>query len=541
MRLYGILILTTFLISVYTLTSAGKFHIVDEVSLFALTESAALRGEADTNAIAWTQWVNSPGEVLGAFGRDDEVYSKKGPAPAIFAVPWYWLLRAFALIGVHFGILQGTLLWNGFVTAVTAALLWLTATRLGYDDRVGMTLGLLYGLCTIAWPYANHFFGEPSSALSLLLTFYGLITWQKRRHIGWMWLAGAGAGAAIGTVAAHLILVIIISLYALYIWLQSDRKRLHEAIAFITPILITGLLLAAYNTIRFDDLFTTGYHFSAGEGFTTPILEGAWGLLFSPYRSLFLHTPLLILMPIALIIYCRHHRAEGIMIIALSTALIVLYSLWWMWWGGFAWGPRLLVPLTPFWMLTFAPLLAKNSILKIWPLALLSFGVQLLSVLFNYVNYEIRLRTYFPTDFADPLAYGPPAQNLRDFWYSPVFGQVHLLQTDLWANLDLAWIWRTADGPSVQWSVAGLGAGAILMGIVTLSYYHKCLTAPQRENLFSKAWFLMPCLTCLLIPTWINAASQNPHYGQSGQGYRAVLAQICQQETPQLEKAPSSL
>ena len=88
-RSFGILVLVALLWSVYMLTSAGKFHIVDEVSLFAVTESIATRGSVDTNAIAWTQWVNSPGEVLGAFGPGGEVYSKKGPAPAVLAVPWY--------------------------------------------------------------------------------------------------------------------------------------------------------------------------------------------------------------------------------------------------------------------------------------------------------------------------------------------------------------------------------------------------------------------------------------------------------------------
>ena len=86
-RFYGLTILIAFLVSVYTMTSSGKFHIIDEVSLFAVTESLSLRGEMDTNAIAWSQWVNSPGEVLGAFGEDSEVYSKKGPAPAVLVVP----------------------------------------------------------------------------------------------------------------------------------------------------------------------------------------------------------------------------------------------------------------------------------------------------------------------------------------------------------------------------------------------------------------------------------------------------------------------
>jgi hypothetical protein len=173
-RLSGQLILFALLVTVYTLTNAGLFHIIDEVSLFAVTESLGQRGAVDTNAIAWSQWVNSPGEVLGAFGPDGEVYSKKGPAPAFLSVPWYWLITLFARLGLPWGLLQGTMLWNGVITAATAILLWMTAARLGYNERTGAILGLLFGLGTIAWPYANHLFGEPLSAFSLLLCFYGL-------------------------------------------------------------------------------------------------------------------------------------------------------------------------------------------------------------------------------------------------------------------------------------------------------------------------------------------------------------------------------
>ena len=49
-RVYGLSILIAFLVSIYVMTSAGKFHIIDEVSLFAVTESLALRGDVD-NAI----------------------------------------------------------------------------------------------------------------------------------------------------------------------------------------------------------------------------------------------------------------------------------------------------------------------------------------------------------------------------------------------------------------------------------------------------------------------------------------------------------
>ena len=144
-RRYGVVLLVALLFSIYTFTNSSKFHVVDEVSLFGVTESIALHGAVDTNAIAWTQWVNSPGEVLGAFGPEGDVYSKKGPAPAFVAVPWYLVLRSFAKLNVSLGLLQGTLLWNGLVTALTAALVWLAASQLGYSDRVGALLGLLFG------------------------------------------------------------------------------------------------------------------------------------------------------------------------------------------------------------------------------------------------------------------------------------------------------------------------------------------------------------------------------------------------------------
>src|SRR5688500_14123651 len=126
-----------------------------------------------------------------------------------------------------------------------------------------------------------------------------------------------------------------------------------------------------------------------------------------------------------------------------------------MWWGGFAWGPRFLVPLAPFFVLWLAPWVNELThegglvigLLPRWlsgrrrtprpklsagSLALvllipLSFLVQFSAVLVNFVNYEIQLRSIFPTDWENPLAFGPPAQSLGDLLYSPVIGQWRLM------------------------------------------------------------------------------------------------------------------
>jgi len=575
-RRYGITILIALLVSVYTLTNAGKFHIIDEVSLFAVTESIADRGAVDTNAIAWTQWVNSPGEVLGAFGQDGEVYSKKGPAPAVLAVPWYLLLRWVARLNIAIGLLQGTLLWNGLITAGTAALLWLTVNRLGYRDHTGALLGLLFGLCTIAWPYATHFFGEPLSAFSLLLCFYGLLSCrQTGKFYPWLGLAGIGAGIALATVTAHALIIAILVFYSLDIYRDIYRGALQPAkpagkaaatggpipllialATFALPIVLAGLLLLWYNTTRFGAPLTTGYHFGSGEGFTTPIWQGLWGLLISPYRGVFWHTPLFLLTLLAFPTFLRRHPAEGLTIALLSLGLIGLYSTWWMWWGGFAWGPRFLVPLTPFWVLMLAPFVERFK-LNAWPsrhdwhfsslalnfresgyrgllfvlLAGLSFLVQILAVAVNYVNYESKLRQIFPTDPANPLKFGPPAQSLADWRSSPVFGQWELLRTDFKANTNLAWFW--ADG-RIRWLVVLVGVATLLtLGFAFWRWWVNSVTVFDADAVPSRPirWF-MPLLPLVLMGVWLGESAKQPDYGEAGHGYRAVLAQICQEAKP---------
>lgn len=567
-RLYGAAILGALLFALYILTSAGKFHIVDEVSLFAVTESIALHGNVDTNAIAWTQWVNSPGEVLGAFGQDGEVYSKKGPAPAFLAVPWYLLLLAVSRLDIAIGLVQGTLLWNGLITAQTALLLWFVARRLQYSDLVGMLLALFYGLCTIAWPYANHFFGEPLSAFSLLFCFYGILSFRLTGRLYWLVAAGSAAAIAMSTVVAHTLLLAIFGLYLLSFFVytrsagpidaptSSSRTPLFSRLllavtSFALPILIAGGLLLWYNAVRFGSPLSTGYHFGSGEGFSTPLLQGLWGLLVSPYRGLFWYTPLLLLALVAFVPFLRRHPVEGLLIFGLSFVLISLYSRWWMWWGGFAWGPRFLVPLTPFWLLPLAVPLAtiearfqrlgsytSYNILRTIGLdgltialfALLSMLVQLLAVSVNYVNYEIQLRSIFPTNWADPLQFGPPAQRLSDWAYSPVIGQWHLLRDNFLANNDLAWV-----RPDGNISLLTLFIGVAVVG--TLGLLLIMLFRGQESNSVQAGESLMiqvtmPLLPLVLVAVWLGQSATDPHYGMAGSGYRAVLNEICTEAKP---------
>ena len=569
-RAYGPLLLVGLLFTIYTLTNAGRFHVVDEVSLFALTESMGLRASTDTNSIAWTQWVNSPGEVLGAFGPDGDVYSKKGVGPALVALPWYLLLRLMAQLDISMGLLQGTLLWNGFITALTAAILWLIAVRLKYSDRTAMVLALLFGLATIAWSYANQFFGEPLSALGLLLAFYGMLSWSATGRLRWTLLAGIGAAFAVLTVNANALAVGLIAIYGIgkqwydpavaevanaeqnAAWLTTKRMQtiIKGMALFAIPILFAAAFLLAYNNARFDSLFSTGYHFDQGEGFNNPIHKGLYGLLLSPYRGVFWFTPLFIATVACFPLFWRRHKIEAIFIGVLSALFIIMYSMWWMWWAGFAWGPRFLVPLAAFWVLPLAPFLAnlderlrsaRCAPDRTWRTLLYAPGVtgwlfvlvvvisvivQIASVTVNFVNFEIILRQSYPTDWTDPLKYGPPAQSLLRLKDSPVFGQFRLMDLGITINTDLAWLWQ--DG-NFQLLVMAFGAAVLFTLLLMLLDWWVHADNAHTRMPSPPVQMLAVLLPILLGGIWITEVSYNPHYGDIDRGYRAILTDICTQ------------
>ncbi len=510
------------------------------------------------------------------FGPEGDVYSKKGPGPAVLAAPWYLLLHLLAQADVGVGLVQGVLLWNGFLTAATAILLWHISVKLGYDDRAGAALALLYGLGTIAWPYANMFFGEPLSALSLLTCFYCMRAWLEGRPQMWALFGGVAAGITLTTVTAHAPLILLLAFYGLGSpWLQgwlAKRNVQQDDVAvdrvewgiaaglFGAPLLVAAGLLLWYNQARFGSVFDTGYHFDAGEGFTSPIWEGLWGLLLSPYRGVFWFTPLFVASVAAWPTFARRHRVEAWVTAAISVVLLLEYSLWWMWWGGFSWGPRFLVPLTPFLVLWLAPWVqelirdggllislvprwitrrrrAMRPHLAVTSLVLLvlipiSCLVQLSAILVNFVNYEIQLRSIYPTDWENPLAFGPPAQSILDILNSPVIGQWKLMADNFVVNTDLAWLW--SDG-NIQWLLFGVGVAVIGTLAVAFAQWWFALQQGTGSRQAVDALPSVPVrglailLPLLLIAVWIGEVGHNPHYGDPERGYRAILRDVCQQ------------
>jgi hypothetical protein len=162
-----------------------------------------------------------------------------------------------------------------------------------------------------------------------------------------------------------------------------------------------------------------------------------------------LYSPIFILSLVGIPAFLRRCRPEAILALAIILIHLLLYGKWFMWHGGFAWGPRFMIPTLPFWALLLAPVAEKcfsiqnggdgqpSAVGGRWwrlvylTLAALSLVPQLLMISVDFSPFQgYLLDTGLP--LFDPRTFFDPA-------FSPLLrGWGFINRT----NLDLAWAWQ---------------------------------------------------------------------------------------------------
>ena len=456
--------LLLFLFSVYLLSYSGFLHSSDGQAMFSVAESLVRRGSYDINQIRWM------GLQQGTFGLDGNLYSRKGVGTSLAALPLVWL----GLVVPCWGVVQTAMLLNPLVTALTGMLVFLYVRHLGYAQRTAVMTALVFGLGTIAWPYAKYFFSEPLTALCLLAAAYFLLFPGAEQRPSLSYLSSLVAGFCLGlAVATRFANAILIPIYlsVLIVSLLRHRTALdrsvlrsdpalvisetwREVLLFALPIVLWTAAMAFYNYARFGNPLTTGY--LPEESFSAPWLLGIAGLLASPGKGLIFFCPILVAALTALPSFFRRHRLEAMLVALVSLGYVLLYGKWFMWHGGFAWGPRFLVPIIPLLCLPLAPLLERlRGVMRagFWALFALSSAIQLLGSSVHFIHYqEALLQTGLP--LFDPVTFFHPR-------YSQILGTLPFLRPE---NLDFAWL-HTVPSLTVDW--LSLTASLFLVAICT--------------------------------------------------------------------------
>jgi hypothetical protein len=353
----------------------------NQSSRVALILAIAEEGRLAIDSYAW-----STGDYAEFRGHR---YSDKAPTPALLGVPVYaaakqvlavpWVAEQLgraansaALLGtlrqpeapgekIRFALASIVVTW--VVITVPAALLGICLYRmlaeLGFTERTRLVVTLSYALATSAFPYAGNFYSHQLSATALFVSFY--LLWRATSRGRAVCLAvGTLLAVALTSEYSTALVVGPLLLYAL------SRVRPLTRLSWIAAGMLPPLMIMSiYNVLIFESPLPVGYAYSAlwlaehGTGFfslTVPHPGTLLELTFGTYRGLFFVSPILLIAVAGFYPFARSRqwRAELALCAWAVTSFLLFNSASVMPFGGFAVGPRYLVPMLPFLCLPLA-------------------------------------------------------------------------------------------------------------------------------------------------------------------------------------------
>ena len=466
--------------SVYLLTFSGYLRSVDELAMFALTESLVQTHSTDTPQLQFAAKHNPVGRIE--------------PLQSLLTTPLYWL----AVRNHHLGNIQVVMLFNVFVTAATGTLLTFFLIFLDHPPERAALVALLYGLATIAWPYSRTFFREPLLALLLTAAGYSLIRWQASRSWGWG-----------GLVLVFLSLALITKVTSFLAWLafglvfvfEPGVPKRERGLRLLLPLVLgVGVGIAADPIFKArvgSGIIDTLLKFSVLDQ-PLVFLSRVFGLTLGAGRGLFVYIPLLLLALPGVVWLWQRHKMAGLFCLVVLLTFVGGYGNWIHWHGGLVWGPRFLVPIVPILMVACAETLSRAK----------GFG-RVVVVLLVGASLVIQV-TASTNDFSGSIV-GKPWDDLFHYAQSPVVDQVARWRAD---RLDLLWWHQVREDDTgdmaLDWTIAAVPA-ATLVGSTVLYMFGR-----RKRRLATL--LMVPLLLALLVGTVI-LARRAP---QMMVGYRGI-------------------
>jgi len=296
-------------------------------------------------------------ELSSSLGKDEWNYEKK---PFVSAPTWYKRLSYIILLG------------SLLCAALPFALLIFMSFKISKEEFKWKPTLLVLGLFgTYVFVYSGTFFNHLLSGTCLALAVFFI---QDPKRI---WLSGLLCAMAFLTEYTLGLFAVLLPLFLI--------KRPHlwrNLLLFGLGLLPAMLIYAWYNYTLSGNPFTFVFYYTDFEtfsegikqnyGFGWPSVESISGLLFSPYMGiLWFFTPFVFYL-----IYCFKAGIQSQLkspVLISSLALFALISAYFIWWGGYSWGPRYLIPMACIVALHAARIWEKKS-LRLYGLIVLGIG-----------------------------------------------------------------------------------------------------------------------------------------------------------------------
>jgi hypothetical protein len=246
--------------------------------------------------------------------------------------------------------------------AAAAALFFRLARRRGASPRLALLLTATLSFGTICFIYARVAYAEALQTFALLLLVERTLAQGDRLTLPGMALVGLAAGVLFNAKIVNAVLLPLCAAYLLWAHLRDPARRNVKRVALAGGVaLLTFAPFFAvavwHNWVKTGTLYRSG-HEGQADFFGGDLYAALYGFLLSPGKSLFLYSPPLLLGLVGLRAAWRRGRAEMLLLVAICVVTLLVHAKFRIWHGGFCWGPRYLVPLTPLLLLLALPWLA---------------------------------------------------------------------------------------------------------------------------------------------------------------------------------------
>jgi hypothetical protein len=350
------ILLFVFVLSAYLLTMSGHHYSVDGMAMYQQSKTLLFKGtfefsppftwgKAVMKYIPWPEGLSIVYLIpLSLFG-----YMIFPNDPAFRTIPTN---NATLLNDPSYIYISPT---NSIITALTASLLYILATKFGFTRTRAMLLVIVYSFMSPAFVYQKQDFSQPLVALLvvlIVLLFLTIFNQQKQQiQYGYVFIGGLCLGFLVMVRNETMVIVALLCICSLFYRFRHTTLRIKAitSVVLFTPLLGFLIMHTFISNVRRDviaraltDIFTKN-----------PIdiitlYTGALGNLISPGRGLLMFFPLALFAPYGLYRMYRQRQRQWAMIFG-NIVLFhgIVFSIWPIWWGGISWGPRFFVSIVP--------------------------------------------------------------------------------------------------------------------------------------------------------------------------------------------------
>lgn len=363
---------------------------------------------------------------LPAVASTDILYKIYDVTPAVyFPLESDWLILLLASFT------------NAFFGAGLAIVLFLYFLEIKLSKNQAILMTFISIFATNLLVYAKHSFAQMMFTFFMFLAFFLVKKFFSTKNIRYLFFSGLSFGAL--SITYNLTWVLAVPGLILYYFLlqRKNTKKINlknlvqsGAVFFLGlfPFLLIGALFESLRALgggtngTSSSFYYSEYIYKILGGFKPTVLyEGIYGQLLSPGRSVFLYSPVLILIILFWNKIKRTISPEAWLLLCLSLTFVLFYAIQFsigtaqqgiaaLWHGESSWGPRYLIPVIPFALLIVGSIVNNLSklqkLLILVPLIIFGIYIQLLGLLIPYQDKFHNMEKNFFVNQTEYTSYG---------------------------------------------------------------------------------------------------------------------------------------